>query len=163
LSKEFEFNLAGGVSLIDTQPSIPTSYYFSLAVRYQINRHWQLLLSGSHDLVFTTGTNLTEENLFKVGTQLQITRLVTLSVSPFVNFGDVKTTTEGIGNTGASEGNYTLFGIQASLSWKPRKRWSTELSYNFVRRESGATFGTGTPASNNYIQNTIAFSIGYSF
>ena len=57
-----------------------------------INRHWQLLFSGSHDLIFTTGTNLTEENLFRLGTQLDLTRFITFSLSPFVNFGDVKTT-----------------------------------------------------------------------
>jgi hypothetical protein len=162
LSREFEFDLAAGGTFIDTKPAIPSTYYFDFAIRYQVTRHSQLLLSGSHDLVFTTGTDLTEQNLFKLGTQIGITRSVTFTVSPFVNFGDVKTTTVGV-NTGANQGSYTQYGIEAGLSWKLRKRWSTGLTYDYVRRVSGATFGTGTTASNNYIQNTIAFSISYAF
>ena len=158
LSREFAFDLAAGGTFVDTKPAISPSYYVSAAIRYQITRHWQLLFSGSHDLVFTTGTDLTEENVFKIGTQLDLTRFVTFSVSPFVNFGDVKTTSVG-GNTGS----YTQYGIEAGLSWKLRKRWSTGLSYDYVRRVSGATFGTGTTASNNYIQNSLAFSISYAF
>jgi hypothetical protein len=163
LTKEFEFDLSGGLSLIDTKPSIAPTYYFSLAIRYQINRHCQLVFSGSHDLVFTTGTNLTEETVFKVGTQLDLTRWITFTVSPFINFGDVKTTDVGVINSGPSEGSYTQFGIEAGLDWKLRKRWSTSLSYNFVRRESGSTAGTGTTASNNYIQNYLALSLSYAF
>jgi opacity protein-like surface antigen len=163
LSREFEFDLAAGITLVDTKPSIPSTYYYNLAIRYQITRHWQLIFSGSHDLIFTTGTNLTEENLFRLGTRMNLTRFITFSVSPFINFGDVKTTALGVGNSGVNQGSYTLFGIEAGLDWNIRKRWSTGLTYNFVRRESGATFGTGTTASNNYIQNTIAFSIGYKF
>src|SRR5271166_4315934 len=51
LSREFEFDLAAGASFVDTKPAIPSSYYFDLAIRYQITRHSQLLFSGSHDLV----------------------------------------------------------------------------------------------------------------
>src|SRR5271166_2079207 len=162
LSRDFEFDLAAGGSFVDTKPAIPSSYYFDLAIRYQITRHSQLLFSASHDLVFTTGTSLTEENLFKLGTQIDITRWISLTVSPFVNFGDVKTTTVGV-NTGPNQGSYTQYGFEAGLSWKLRKRWSTGLSYDYVRRVSGATSGTGTTASNNYIQNSIAFSISYAF
>jgi hypothetical protein len=162
LSRDFEFDLAAGGSLVDTKPSIPSGYYFSVDVRYLINRHWQLLFSGSHDLVFTTGNGLTEENLFRIGTELQLTRAISFSISPFVNFGDIKTT-QGVTITSADESSYTQFGVEASLGWKPRKRWTTSLVYNFVRRESGATFGTGSVASQNYIQNTLALSVGYSF
>src|SRR5271166_1516089 len=162
LSREFEFDLAAGGSFVDTKPAIPSSYYFDLAIRYQITRHSQLLLSGSHDLVFTTGTSLTEQNVFSLGTQIGVTRSIDFTVSPFVNFGDVKTTTVGV-NTGPSQGSYTQYGIEAGLSWKLRKRWSTGLSYKYIRRVSGATSGTGTTASNNYIQNTLAFSINYAF
>ena len=65
LSREFEFDLAAGITLVDTKPAIPPDYYFSAAFRYQITPHLQLLLSGSHDLIFTTGTDLTEQNRFK--------------------------------------------------------------------------------------------------
>src|SRR5271166_5637456 len=165
LSRDFEFDLAAGATLVDTKPSIPTDYYFFAAIRYQINRHWQLLFSGSHELIFTTGTDLTEQNLLTVGTQLGLTRFITFTASSFVNFGDVKTATnQGTVNTavnGSTTGPYTLFGIEASLAWKPRKRWSTALTYDFTRRESGATSVAGT--SDNYIQNTVALSISYSF
>jgi hypothetical protein len=160
LSREFEFDLAAGANLVDTKPAIPPGYYVFAAMRYQINRHWQLLFSASSDLVFTTGTNLTEENVFKIGNQLDVTRFITLTVSPFVNFGNVKTTTTGTVNT-VSTGPYTQFGVEASLAWKLRKRWYTALTYDFTRRESGAASVSGT--SNNYIQNTIAFSISYAF
>src|SRR5271166_4165335 len=165
LSRDFEFDLAAGATLLDTKPSIPTDYYLSAAIRYQINRYWQLLFSASHDLIFTTGTSLTEQYLLNVGTQLGLTRFITFTASSFVNFGDVKTT-QGTVNTavnGNTTGPYTLFGIEASLRWKPRKRWTAALIYDFTRRESGATTGTGTAASNSYIQNNIAFSISYAF
>jgi hypothetical protein len=162
LSRELEFDLAAGGSVVDTKPAVPSSYYYSAAIRYQITRHWQLLFSGSHELIFTTGTSLTEQNLFELGTQLGLTRFITFSASPFVNFGDVKTT-QGIVNAGSSQGSYTQFGISANLAWKPRNRWSTALSYNFIRRESGAGSGTGTTASNSYIQNTLGLSISYAF
>jgi hypothetical protein len=163
LSREFEFDLAAGGSFVDTKPSIQPTYYYSLAIRYQMTRHCQLIFSGSHDLIFTTGTNLTEQNLFRLGTRIDITRFVTFSASPFINFGTVKTTDLALINNGTSQGDYTLFGIEANLGWKVRNRWSTGLSYSFIRRESGATFGTGTTASNNYIQNTLSFSINYRF
>jgi hypothetical protein len=47
------------------------------------------------------------------------------------------------------------------LAWRPRKRWTTAVTYDFTRRESGATSVPGT--SNNYVQNTIAFSLSYAF
>jgi hypothetical protein len=160
LSREFEFDLAAGATLVDTKPSIPPDYYVSAAIRYLINRYWQLLFSASHDLVFTTGTDLTEENVLKVGTQLGITRFITLTASPFVNFGNVQTTTRGTVNT-VSTGPYTQFGIEASLAWKLRRRLSAALTYDFIRRESGTASVSGT--SNNYIENTVTFSIRYAF
>jgi hypothetical protein len=163
LGPNLEYDLSAGVSLIDTKPSIPLTYYFSAAIRYQINRHWQLILSGSHDLIFTTGTDLTEQNLFRLGTQIDLTRWIAFSAAPFINFGQEKTTNQGTINSSSNEGNYTQFGIEASLVWKLRKRWSTSLGYQFVRRESDATFGTGTTASQNYIQNSFTFSLSYAF
>jgi hypothetical protein len=162
LSRDFEFDLAVGATFVDTKPSIDPGYYVSADVRYLINKHWQLLFSGSHDLVFTTGSNLTEENLFRIGTQLELTRAITFTLTPFVNFGDIKTQ-QGITITSGDQSSYTQFGVEVRLGWKPRKRWTTSLDYNFVRRESGATFGTGTFASQNYIQNTISLSVGYAF
>jgi hypothetical protein len=161
LSRDLEFDLAAGASLLDTKPSIPPDYYFSVALRYQITRHWQLLFSGSHDLIFTAGTSLTEENLFRVGTQFELTRAITFTAFPFVNYGEVKTNNQGAGlNQG--QGSYTQFGIETSLAWRPRKRWSTALTYDFIRRESGTTAGTNA-SSGSYIQNTIGLQVSYLF
>jgi hypothetical protein len=161
LNRDFEFDLAAGLSLINTTPSFPPGYYFGAAIRWQLNRHWQVLFGGSHDLIFTTGTGLTEENLFRIGTQLQVTRAITFSVAPFINFGDVKTTDQGPVNQGT--GTYNQFGIEASVGWRPRKRWSTALTYDYIRRESGTTAGTNGAASDSYIQNTIALQVNYAF
>lgn len=157
LTREFDFDLTGGLTIVHTKPAIPLGYYFSADVRYQIDRHWQLLFSGSHELIFTTGTGLTEENLFHVGTQLDITHNTSFTFSPFVNFGDVKTAGT---NIGTSEGPYTQFGIEASLAWRPRNRWKTSVTYDYLRRESSGSSGGG---NSSYIQNTLAFTITYSF
>ena len=99
LGKFLEFDLALGGTLVSTKPAVDPTYYFAGALRYQVNRHWQILLSGSHDLVFTTGTALTEENLIRLGTQLGLTRAISFNISPFVNFGNVETTTTNSGNS----------------------------------------------------------------
>jgi hypothetical protein len=156
-SKNFEFDLDGGATLVSTKPPVQPTYYFSAAIRYRPNRHWQILISGSHDLIFTTGTDLTEQNLIQLGTQLDLTRTISFEISPFINFGDVETTGT---NTGIPTGPYTQLGVQAGLTWKPRRRWSTALKYNYVRRESGSS---GAAAQDNYIQNTLALSVGYAF
>jgi hypothetical protein len=158
LGKYFEFDLAGGGTLVSTTPAVKPSYYFSGAIRYRLNRHWQILISGSHDLIFTTGTNLTEENLIRMGTQLDLTRAITFNISPFFNFGDVESTNS---TSGISAGPYTQLGIEAGLSWKPRKRWSSSLNYTYVRRQSGST-GAGA-TTDNYIQNTLSLSVNYAF
>lgn len=164
LSDHFEFELAAGITLVHTQPEIPTDYYVSAALRYRLTPATQVLFSASHNLIFTVGTSLTEQNLFTLGIETGLTRYISFTLSPFVNYGDVLTSTT---QTGASavfnQGPYTQFGVTAGLAWKLRKRWSTALTYNFIRRESSSTFGTGVSGSNNYIQNTIAFSIGYAF
>jgi hypothetical protein len=158
LGKFLEFELALGGTLVSTTPAIDPTYYFSGSLRYQLNRRWQMLLSGSHELVFSTGTALTEQNLIRFGTQVGLTRAISFDISPFVNFGTVETTTV---NSGIPTGPYTQLGIEAGLTWKPRKRWSTQLSYEYIRRESGSS-GPGA-ASDNYIQNTLSLSVNYAF
>ena len=145
LSKAFEFDLSAGITLVDTKPHIAPTFYFSAAFRYQVDPHLQLLLSADRDLIFTTGTDLTQENVFKIGAQWGITRAITFSLSPFINFGDVKTTTNTVGintaglSTSAQQGNYSQYGIEAGLVWKLRKRWSTGITYDYVRRLSEST------------------------
>jgi hypothetical protein len=158
LGKFLEFELALGGTLVSTKPPVDPTYYFAGALRYQVNRRWQILLSGSHDLVFTTGTALTEQNLIRFGTQLGLTRAISFNISPFVNFGNVETTTV---NSGTPLGPYTQLGLEAGLTWKPRKRWSTELTYEYIRRESSSSGGAN--ASDNYIQNTLSLSVNYAF
>jgi hypothetical protein len=159
LNRSLEFELSGGLSVVETTPSVPLGYYFSAAFRYPINRYLQVLASGSHDLVFTNGTNLTEETVFRAGTQMNLTRRISFSITPFVNFGDVKTASAGSGST---TGPYTQLGLSASLAWQPRRRWTTTLSYDYVRRESSGSLQAGA-TSDNYIQNTLSLQIGYTF
>jgi hypothetical protein len=160
LGKNLEFDLAIGGTFVSTTPAIEPTYYFSGAVRYQLNRHWQILLSGSHDLIFTTGTDLTEQNLIRLGTRLDLTRTVAFSISPFINFGSVETTSA---NAGIPAGPYTQLGLETGLTWRPRKRWTTSLTYSYVRRESGSSGVTTANASDNYTQNTITLSLNYGF
>jgi hypothetical protein len=149
LSKLTDLDLAGGASLFDTSaPISPTTYYFNAIIRHQINRNFQLILSASHDLVFTTSTDLTEETIFRAGTQLNLTRFITFATSPYVDFGNEK--------TGGNPGRFTLFGVEAGLVWKPHKRWTAALTYDLSRREADS-------AANTYIQNALAFRVNYAF
>jgi hypothetical protein len=158
LGKNLEFDLSIGGTFVSTTPAIDPTYYFSGAIRYQLNRHWQILLSGSHELIFTTGTDLTQQNLIRLGTRLDLTRAIAFNISPFINFGNVETTSA---NTGTPTGPYTQLGIEAGLTWKPRRRWSTTLSYDYIRRQSSSS--ATVAASDNYIQNTISLSLNYAF
>jgi hypothetical protein len=143
-----DFDLSAGVEFVDAKPSIPTTPYFSGAIRHQFNRNLQAILSASHDLVFTTGTDLTEETIFRLGAQFNLTRFIALIGGPFINFGNEK--------TGPNEGRFTQYGLAAALNWKPHRRWSADLSYNLYRRE-------GISAPDSYLQNTIAIRVSYKF
>ena len=148
LTPSTDVDFAGGLSLYDASGIPPTTYYFSGVIRHELNPNLHLILSALHDLVFTTSTQLTEETVFQFSTQVNLTRLITFTTSPFVNFGNEK--------TGPTAGRFTQFGIAAGLLWKPHKRWSTGLTYNFYRREADEF-------ANTYIQNSIAFQVNYAF
>jgi hypothetical protein len=45
LGRKLEFDLAGGATLVSTKPSIGPSYYLNAALRYQLDRYIQILLS----------------------------------------------------------------------------------------------------------------------
>ncbi|HTC13363.1 MAG TPA: hypothetical protein VK692_04035 [Chthoniobacterales bacterium] len=158
LGKNLDFDLTIGGTFVSTTPAVDPSYYFTGVVRYQLNRHTQIILSGSHELIFSVGTDLTEQNLIRLGTRLDVTRAITLHISPFINFGNVETAAV---NSGTPTGPYTQIGIEAGLTWKPRRRWSTSLTYEYVRRESGTA--TAGSTGENYIQNNIALSLNYAF
>jgi hypothetical protein len=149
LSRFTDIDLAGGVSLYDTTAAVsPSTYYFSAVIRHQLNPNLQLIFSALHDLVFTTSTDITEETVFRVGAQVNLTRFFTFTAAPFVDFDNAK--------TGSPTGRFTLFGVEAGLAWKPHKRWSAALTYDFYRREADL-------ASNTYIQNSLAFQVNYAF
>jgi hypothetical protein len=147
-SRFTDFDLSGGLNLVETTPSVPLGYYFRGVIRHQFNRNWQAILSASHDFIFSTGTDLTEETSFRLGTQLNLTRFLALTGAPFVFFGDEK--------TGPTQGNFTQYGVTLGLGWQPRRRLSATLAYDFIRRN-------GTSAGNSYIQNTLTFQVSYRF
>lgn len=148
LGPALDFDLAAGANLVDANPSIPPGYYFSAVVRHQTTHFLQLILSAAHDLVFSTGTELTETTDFRLSGQLNLTRFITFTASPFYIIGDEK--------TGLTPGNFIQYGFEASLGWKPRKRWTTSLTYDLFRRSSDLP-------SDSYVQNRIAFGISYAF
>ena len=148
LSQWTDFNLAAGATLVDAKPAVAPNYYVSAVVRHQFNPNWQVILSGSHDLIFTTGTDLTEETLFRAATEFHLTRFITLKGSSFTGFENEK--------TGSSPGNFKRYGLEAGVEWKPRTHLSTALTYGFIRREAAS-------AANSYLQNSISFQINYKF
>jgi hypothetical protein len=148
LGPALDFSLAGGANLLHAHPSIPPGYYFNAIVRHQTTHFLQLILSASHDLVFTTSTELTEATDFRLSGQLALTRFITFTASPFYIFGTQK--------TGLTPGNFDQYGVGLILGWKPRKRWFTSLRYDLYRRSSSLP-------NDSYVQNTFAFNISYAF
>jgi len=148
LGRFTDFDLGVGVNLIDTTPSVPVAYYVSSVIRHQVARHWQAIFSAAHDFFFTAGTALTEETSFRLETQLDVTRRITFSGAGFFTFGDQK--------SGVNAGSFQQYGVTLGLGWKPRKRWSTGVSYNLTRREGSST-------SNSYLENLVAFKLNYLF
>jgi hypothetical protein len=148
LSRFTDVDLAAGASLFDTQPSISPTYYYRVALRHQFNRNLQVIFSSSHDLFLSTGTDLSELTTFQLGAQVNLTRFITFTTSPFYNFGDEK--------TGPTQGNFKSYGVELGLSWRPHRRWQASIAYNFIRR-------IGVNAADSYIQNTVTFGVSYLF
>jgi len=143
--------------LLDAKPSIPPTCYLLAAVRHQFNRNFQLILSGSHELIFTTGADITEEYAFQAATQVSLTRFITFTANPNLILGDSRIAPNQInfqnGNIG---GNFKEYAIGASLRWRARRRLSTAVTYDFRRRDAET-------ATGSYSQNTISFEINYVF
>ena len=144
-----------GATLLDAKPSVPPTCYVLAAVRHQFNRNFQLILSGSHELIFTTGADITEEYTFQAAAQLDLTRFITFTATPFLLLGDSKNGSNQF-NTGNIRGNFKEYVIEASLRWRPRRRLSTAVTYDFRRRDAET-------ATGSYSQNTISFEINYVF
>ncbi len=148
LTRLLELDLSAGLNYIDTSPSVAPTYYVTGALRYQANRNLQVIFTGSHDTLFTTGTDLTEETNFRLGTQYNLTRFTTLRCFPFLNFGNAK--------SGVIQGNYAQYGVEAGIDWRPRKRWTVSLSYSFIKRDADLSTDT-------YVENNVGLQVGYSF
>ena len=148
LSRLTAVDLAAGASLFDTQPSIAPTYYAPGLIRRQVNRNLQVIFSAGHELIFTTGTDLTEETNFRLGTQVNLTRFITFTGAPFISFGNEK--------TGPTQLNFKQYGVDLELSWRLHRRWLTGITYNFIRRN-------GINAADSYLQNTVALQVGYRF
>jgi hypothetical protein len=158
LSRLTDFDLGVGATLVDAKPSVAPTYYLSAVVRHQLNRNWQLILSGSHDLVFTTGTNLTEETVLRASTAYKLTRFVTFTAAPYVIIGDVKNSSvQGTSIAGSSvQGSYKQYVIETTLDWNLRKHLTAGLTYDFKRLDQKSAAAT-------YSQNSIAFHLSYAF
>jgi hypothetical protein len=148
LGPALDFSLAGGANLPRAKPSIPNGYYLNAVLAHRTTHFLQLIAQAEHDLIFTTGTQLTNLTNFRLAAQLDLRRFITLRVAPFYLFGNTQTS--------SIPSNFTQYGAEVVLTWKPRKRWTTSLSYDYVRLSS-------TTPNNSYVQNTVAFSIGYIF
>jgi hypothetical protein len=148
LSRRTDIDLGVGATIPSTKPSLAPDYYYSAVIRHQFNRNWQLIFSAAHELVFTTGIDLTEQTSFRLGTELNLTRFVALAGSSFISFGEEK--------SGGTPGNFAQYGIELSSGWRPHKRWLARITYDFLRR-------TADTARDSYIQNTIGFDLSYRF
>jgi hypothetical protein len=148
ISRLTDIDLAAGASLFDSHPSIAPTYYVAGVIRHQFNRNLQVIFAASHDLVFTTGTDLTKETIFRLGTQVNLTRFITFTGTPFISFGNEL--------SGPTQGNFKQYGVGVGLNWRPHRRWLTGISYDLIRRN-------GISAPDSYIQNTVAFEVSYRF
>src|SRR5258708_681749 len=129
LSRFTDINFGVGANLLDAKPSVPPDYYFSAVVRHQFNPNWQIILTGSHDILFSTGTDLTEEYEFRGATQFNVTRFITFTASPFVDIGKTltgssATSVSGVFVPGPLRGNFKQYGIQPALPWNHRRHLS---------------------------------------
>jgi len=161
LSRFTDINFGVGANLLDAKPSVPPDYYFSAVVRHQFNPNLQVILTGSHDILFTTGTDLTEQYEFRGATQFNVTRFITFTASPFVTIGKTltgssATSVSGVFVPGTVRGNFKQYGIQAGFAWRPRRHLSASLNYQFTRRDAEA-------AVDSYDQNRIILQINYTF
>jgi hypothetical protein len=127
-------------------------YYGFLALRYHPSRLLQILAGIDHDTEFSSGLGVTQNNYIHLGVQASLTRRLTFTVGPYVNFGSVV--------TGEFPGSYTQTGVETSLAYAISKRITGDLTYRYVKRNGGQNTG-GTGAS--YTQNLGSVSLSYHF
>jgi hypothetical protein len=135
----------------------PPQYYGLLAVRYQLSRVLQLLAGVDHDTEFSSGLGVTQNTNVRLTVQASLTRQLTVTVGPYVNFG-----TE---ITGLFPGSYTQIGVTMDAEYRFTKRLTADLSYRFATRNGEGTTGTtgagGTGGS--YTQNLVSIGLNYHF
>jgi hypothetical protein len=161
LSRFTDINFGVGALLLDAKPSQAPTCYFDAVVRHQFNPNLQLILLASHDITFSTGTDLTEQYEFRGATQFNVTRFITFTTSPFVDIGKTltgssATSVSGVFVPGTVLGNFKQYGIQAGFAWKPRRHLSASFNYEFIRRDAER-------AIDSYSQNRITLQINYIF
>ena len=148
LTRLIDVDLGAGINLVDAPGTGPVLYYVSLQVRYQMSRLVQCLIGFSHDLNFSSGLDLTENNNFNLKAQFQLSRVWTVSVGPFVNVGRAL--------TGINAGSYTQYGVDTASVFLLSKRVSMNAEYRFAERNGDETEGS-------YIQHLVSFSLKYAF
>jgi hypothetical protein len=135
----------------------PPQYYGFLAVRYQLSRVLHLLAGVNHDTEFSSGLGVTQNTNVRLTVQASLTRQLTVTIGPYVNFGTVI--------TGSFPGSYTQIGVTTDAAYRFTKRLSADLSYRFAKRNGSGTTGTmGTTGSGgNYTQNLVSIGLNYHF
>jgi hypothetical protein len=93
LTRLIEFDFSAGLTILEGTGISSPGYYVTGGLRYQLNRQLQLIAGVLHDYVYSAGLDLTELTSFTGGVQYTLQRGYTVEVTPFYNFGTVKTGT----------------------------------------------------------------------
>jgi hypothetical protein len=148
LTRLIEVDSGIGPLLEGPQSLSQTAYYAYLSVRYEITPISELIAGISHDVNFSAGLNITENNNFHLVLRTSAARRWTLFLAPFLNFGTAE--------SGLLLGPYTQYGVDIRSSFHLSAHLIANIQYRFVKRDSGE-------ANGRYQQNTIGLSIGYGF
>lgn len=177
LTRLTSFSLEGGLNFINAQgnhfpftivqnqQTVPsTGYYARLKVNQRVSRFLQLTGEVSHDLDYADGINLIERTVGDLTLGYRITKGIDLTLGGRYEDGNVL--------TGANQGRYSLFQINAGLSRQLGPRIRAALDYRFIERTSGnnnvVVLFNGQPvtlpsSSTNYTQNLFLINVSYAF
>ncbi|MBV9490425.1 MAG: hypothetical protein JO069_11990 [Verrucomicrobia bacterium] len=156
VTRYINVEVAGGVYVIDGPNLDPLNYYFSVSIAHQLTRWLQYIASVSHDLDFSSGTDVSENTNLTLGTRWQLSRNVSLETDGFINFGRVL--------TGAQPGDYTQYGVTLQLAWALSKKVTASAGYQFTSRSGqGSTNQLNGVSSGSYRQNQVGLSLRYAF
>ncbi len=146
LTRLITLDLAAGLYDTDGQGIKPIDYYISLNVTHQISRYLQYVASFNRDLEFSTGTDVTKNNRFALGTRYLLRRNLTFSTDGFVGLGRVI--------SGQNPGNFTQYGVDVGFGYNLSRRITTSLGYQFVLRDADLGY---------YQRNLVDFNVSYAF